>query len=84
MLQRAASMTDKSSMERRRHLARSAKPVVAPCRHCSRPQIVAVTRVEVTDGVAWHRCRSCEHLSPLRWEDAVALGLVASTDVQPD
>jgi hypothetical protein len=39
-----------------------------------------VTRIEIAHGEAWHRCRSCDEPSPLRWEDAVALGLAAHNE----
>ena len=76
--QHGDAATDQTRVERRRHVARSARPVVAPCRHCARPQIIAVTRIVIRQGEAWHRCRACEELSLLRWEDAVALGQAAS------
>jgi hypothetical protein len=64
----------------RRRLDRPVRPIVAPCRQCSSPQIVALTRIEMVDGDPLHRCRACGELSALRREDAVVLGLVPRED----
>jgi len=72
--ERTAAASDQMGLDRRRRV-KSARPVVAPCRNCSRPQIVSVKRIELAYGGAWHRCRNCGELSPIRWADAVELGL---------
>jgi len=33
-------------------------------------------RAEVRDGQAYHRCRACNVWFVIRWDDAVALGVV--------
>jgi hypothetical protein len=58
-------------------------PIVAPCRRCSQPQLLSATRTEVHDGQARHRCRACNAWFVIRWDDAVALGVVQPAEAPP-
>jgi hypothetical protein len=49
--------------------------LIASCRACRRLQHLAAERVEITTDGAHHRCPFCDEVYPIRWEDAVALGV---------
>jgi hypothetical protein len=71
---------DDKVLDRRIRSTRSQKPIVVRCRHCSKPQVLAVPRVDASDGQAAHRCVGCEQWFPIRREDAVALGVAVVQD----
>ena len=50
--------------------------LIASCRECRRLQSLAADRVEVTPEGAHHGCKFCDVSFPIRWRDAVALGIV--------
>jgi hypothetical protein len=50
--------------------------LIASCRECRRLQHLVADRFEITPDGAHHRCPFCDVLFPIRWEDAVALGVV--------
>ena len=38
------------------------------------------SRIEITQGRAWQKCLTCDDWYLVRWEDAVALGIVKPVD----
>jgi hypothetical protein len=83
LLKLGPSSVDQPIVERRWNDG-SEMPIVAPCRRCSQPQLLSPARAEVRDGQAYHRCRACNVWFVIRWDDAVALGVVpAQADAPP-
>jgi hypothetical protein len=50
--------------------------LIASCRECRRLQSLAADRVDLTDDGAQHRCKFCDVAFSVRWDDAIALGIV--------
>jgi len=50
-----------------------------PCRVCFATQKLDPARIELANGYAYFRCPECGGSTLVRWEDAVALGVVESS-----
>ena len=55
-------------------------PLAIPCRHCAMPNVLDASQMDITQGRAWAKCGTCEDWFLVRWEDAVALGVVKPVD----
>lgn len=68
-------------MERRYHEnPYPGAPITVPCRHCFRAQQLEASRIEISQGRAWQKCLACEEWYLVRWDDAIALGVVKPAD----
>lgn len=68
-------------MERRYHEPPiPGAPITVPCRHCASPNALEVSRIEISEGRAWSKCTVCDDWFLVRWDDAVALGMVKPVD----
>jgi hypothetical protein len=55
-------------------------PITVPCRHCATLNTLDPNRIEISEGRAWQRCTTCDDWYLVRWDDAVALGIVKPVD----
>ena len=44
------------------------------------PNVLNASQIDITQGRAWAKCGTCEDWFLVRWEDAVALGVVKPVD----